>query len=161
VRLAVVAGRLADSGVAVTVLPATDLYLMGRDHDRDVPRGVSPAHRLLDHGVVCSIATNNVLNPFTPFGDCSLVRMANLYANVAQIGRPSELTACFDMVTSLPAKLMNLKNYGVAVGNPADFVVFDCKDRAGAIAELARPLYGIKNGWRTFVCPPPRLLHNP
>src|SRR5579862_3749256 len=89
-RLAAVAGQLVDAGVAVTVLPATDLYLMGRDRPRDVPRGVSPAHRLLDHGVVCSIATNNVLNPFTPFGDCSLVRMANLYANVAQIGRPSE-----------------------------------------------------------------------
>ena len=99
------ARRLADAGVAVTVLPATDLYLMGRDRDHDVPRGVTPAHRLLDYGVVCSIASNNVLNPFTPFGDCSLVRMANLYANVAQIGRPSDLASCFDMVTTLPAKL--------------------------------------------------------
>src|SRR5579862_2956924 len=157
-RLAAVAGQLVDAGVAVTVLPATDLYLMGRDRPRDVPRGVSPAHRLLDHGVVCSIATNNVLNPFTPFGDCSLVRMANLYANVAQIGRPSELAACFDMVTTLPAKLMNLKNYGIAFGNPADLVVLDCESRAGATAELARPLFGLKNGRRRFVCPPPRLL---
>jgi len=157
-RLAAVAGQLVDAGVAVTVLPATDLYLMGRDRPRDVPRGVSPAHRLLDHGVVCSIATNNVLNPFTPFGDCSLVRMANLYANVAQIGRPSELAACFDMVTTLPAKLMNLKNYGIAFGNPADLVVLDCESRAGATAELARPLFGLKNGRRSFVCPPPRLL---
>jgi len=30
-RLKVVARRMADAGVAVTVLPATDLYLMGRD----------------------------------------------------------------------------------------------------------------------------------
>ncbi len=126
-RFAEIAERLADAGVAVTVLPATDLYLMGRDHDHDVPRGVTPAHRLLDHGVVCSIATNNVLNPFTPFGDCSLLRMANLYANVAQIGRPTELASCLDMVTTLPAKLMNLKNYGIKIGNPADLVVLDCK----------------------------------
>ena len=77
------------AGVALTVLPATDLYLMGRDHDHNVPRGVTPAHRLLHQGVTCSIATNNVLNPFTPFGDCSLIRMANLYANIAQAG-PSE-----------------------------------------------------------------------
>jgi cytosine deaminase len=142
------------------VLPATDLYLMGRGRDRDIPRGVAAAHRLLDHGVVCSIASNNVLNPFTPFGDCSLIRMANLYANVAQIGRPADLAACLDMVTTLPAKLMNLKDYGIAVGNPADLVVLDCTDRAGAVAELARPLFGMKNGRRTFVCPPPRLLPN-
>lgn len=157
-RFAEIAARLADVGVAVTVLPATDLYLMGRGRDHDVPRGVTAAHRLLDHGVVCSIATNNVLNPFTPFGDCSLVRMANLYANVAQIGRPAELASCLDMVTVLPAKLMNLKNYGIKIGNPADLVALDCSTPALAVAELARPLFGLKNGRRSFVCPPPRLL---
>jgi cytosine/creatinine deaminase len=152
------AARLADCGVAVTVLPATDLFLMGRGHDHDVPRGVAPAHRLLAHGVTCSIASNNVLNPFTPFGDCSLVRMANLYANVAQIGSATELASCLDMVTNLPAKLMNLDNYGLAVGNPADLVVLDCHDGSAAIAEIARPLFGIKKGRRTFICPPARLL---
>src|SRR5207249_10555509 len=74
--LAAAAKRLADAGVAVTVLPATDLLLMGRDHTQSVPRGVALVHRLLDHGVICSLATNNVLNPFTPFADCSLLRMA-------------------------------------------------------------------------------------
>jgi cytosine deaminase len=157
---AAAAKRLADAGVAVTVLPATDLYLMGRDHDHNIPRGVTAADRLLDSGITCSIASNNVLNPFTPFGDCSLLRMANLYANVAQVGRPPELASCFDMVTTLPAKLMNLEDYGIAVGNPAELVVLDCRDRAGAVAELARPLFGMKNGRRTFVCPPPRLLHH-
>jgi cytosine deaminase len=157
-RFVATAKRLADTGVAVTVLPATDLFLMGRDHDHDVPRGVTAAHRLLDHGVVCSIASNNILNPFTPFGDCSLIRMANLYANVAQIGRPAELASCLDMVTTLPAKLMNLRNYGIAVGNPADLVVLDCTDRAAAVAEIVRPLFGMKHGRRTFICPPARLL---
>jgi cytosine/creatinine deaminase len=157
-RFTAIARRLADAGVAVTVLPATDLFLMGRNHDHDVPRGVTAAHQLLDHGVVCSIASNNILNPFTPFGDCSLIRMANLYANVAQIGRPADLASCFDMITSLPAKLMRLQNYGIAIGNPADLVVLDGMDRAVAVAEIARPLFGMKNGRRTFVCPPARLL---
>ena len=40
-------GGSRDAGVAVTVLPATDLFLMGREHDHNVPRGVTPAHRLL------------------------------------------------------------------------------------------------------------------
>ena len=66
---------------------------MGRDHEHCVPRGVAPAHRLLQHGVKCSLATNNVLNPFTPFGDCSLVRMANLYANIARLGRPKDIAS--------------------------------------------------------------------
>jgi len=149
-RLAVIGRRLADCGVAVTVLPATDLFLMGRDHEFHVPRGVAPAHRLLAAGVSCSLATNNVLNPFTPFGDCSLIRMANLYANVAQIGRERDLCACFDMVTSLPARLMNASDYGIAVGHPADLVVLESRDPASAVAELAQPLFGLKRGRRSF-----------
>src|SRR3546814_9199567 len=98
-RLAEVAHRLAGAGVAVTVLPATDLFLMGRGHDHNIPRGVTHAHTLLQHGVTCSLSTNNVLNPFTPFGDASLVRMANLYANIAQVGSRAGMADCLDMVT--------------------------------------------------------------
>jgi cytosine deaminase len=60
------ARRLADAGVAVTVLPSTDLFLMGRGQRHDSVRGVLAAHELLQHGVNCSLSTNNVLNPFTP-----------------------------------------------------------------------------------------------
>jgi cytosine deaminase len=151
--LAVVARRLADAGVAVTVLPATDLFLMGRGATHLVPRGVTPVHRLLEHGVVCSLATNNVLNPFTPFGDCSLPRIANLYANIAQAARSDELRACLDMVTRLPARLMNLADYGIAVGNPADIVVLDCATSEAAVAELAQPLLALKRGRTSFSRP--------
>ena len=149
-RLREIGVRLADAGVAVTVLPATDLFLMGREHHHHVPRGVAPAHRLLAHGVTCSLATNNVLNPFTPFGDCSLIRIANLYANIAQLGRNADMHACFDMITTLPARLMNAARYGVAVGHAADLVVIDSRDPAMAVAELAQPLFGYKHGRRSF-----------
>ena len=150
VRLAEIGGRLAGAGVAVTVLPATDLFLIGREHQHHVPRGVAPVHRLMEHGVTCSLATNNVLNPFTPFGDCSLIRMANLYANIAHLGREAEMRACLAMVTTLPARLMNVADYGVAIGHPADLVVLDSRDPAMAVAELALPLLGFKRGRRSF-----------
>ncbi len=82
---AALARRIANAGVAVTVLPATELFMMGRDQDYNVRRGVADVNLLVEHGVNCSLSTNNVLNPFTPFGDCSLLRMANLQANVCQI----------------------------------------------------------------------------
>lgn len=159
-RLAEIGRRLADAGVAVTVLPATDLFLMGRDRQLHVPRGVAPAHRLLADGVTCSLATNNVLNPFTPFGDCSLIRIANLYANVAQIGDAKTLCSCFDMVTRGPAMLMNLSSYGIAVGNPADLVVLDCTEEAAAVAEIIQPLFAYKRGRRSFTRAEP-VLHRP
>jgi cytosine deaminase len=155
-----VARRLADTGIAVTVLPATDLFLIGRAHTHNIPRGVTPAHILARHGVTCSLATNNVLNPFTPYGDCSLIRMANLYANTAHVGTPHELAVCFDLVTASPARLMNLGEYGIAIGHPADIVVLDCDTPAAAVAELAQPLFGFKRGRLTFTRPLPE-LHRP
>lgn len=159
-RFAAVARRLEGAGVAVTVLPSTDLFLIGRDHDHDVPRGVTPAHRMLAEGVTCSLSTNNVLNPFTPFGDCSLVRMANLYANIAQVGTPAGMADCLDMVTSQSAKLLNLDDYGVAVGNPGDLVVLDCASRAEAVSQITPVLAGFKAGRRTFTRSAPT-LHRP
>ena len=90
---------------------------MGRDSDYNVPRGVTRADRLAQHGVTCSLATNNILNAFTPFGDASLLRMANLYANVAQLGRREDFARCFDMITAAAARLMRLDGYGLAVGS--------------------------------------------
>ena len=94
-EVAALARRLADTGIAVTVLPLTDLFVMGRDQDHNVRRGVADANFLVEHGVNCSLSTNNVLNPVTPYGDCSLIRMANLHANVLQIGQPAQLRECF------------------------------------------------------------------
>jgi cytosine deaminase len=65
--LAVLARRLADIGIAVTVL-ATDLDLIGRDQDHNVRRGVARANFLAAHGVNCLLSTNNVRNPATSLG---------------------------------------------------------------------------------------------
>jgi len=156
-RLRAATARLAQAGVAVTVLPATDLYLMGREATHNAPRGLTMAHKLVEGGVLCSVATNNVLNPFTPFGDASLLRMANFYANVAQAG-VSEFETCLDLVTELPARLMNLADYGIAVGNPADLVVLDTGSGRDAIAELPDVLAGFKQGRQVFERRPPVLF---
>lgn len=154
------AGRLGDAGVAVTVLPSTDLFLMHRDHDHDVPRGVTPLHTMLSHGVNCSLSSNNVLNPFTPFGDCSLLRMANLYANITQIGKLDTLAECLGMVSTRSAKLLNLDDYGVEKGKTADLVVVDNTDPAMAVAELSQPMFGFKAGKPTMTRALPE-LHGP
>ena len=148
-----IAKRLANAGVAVTILPSTDLHLMGRSHDHAVPRGVVPAEPLRKAGVTCSISTNNVLNPFTPYGDGSLIRMANLYANVCHVSRPADLAGCLDMVTNSAARLMRLGDYGIKVGAPADLVCIDATSPTDAVATLAQPLWGFKRGRKSFTRP--------
>jgi cytosine/creatinine deaminase len=152
------ARRLADAGIAVTVLPATDLFLMGRDQEHSVRRGVADANLLVENGVNCSLSSNNILNPATPYGDCSLIRIANLYANVLQVDRPEKLRECFHMLTERSARLLNLEDYGFAVGHPADVVIINAQSPEQAIAEIAQPLAAFKNGRQTIAWNPPELL---
>ncbi len=154
------AATLGQAGVAVTILPSTDLHLMGRPHSHAIPRGVVPAQRLHAHGVMCSVATNNVLNPFTPYGDGSLIRMANLYANVCRVARPDELARCLEMITTDAARLMRLEDYGIREGAPADLLAIDAATPGAAISELAQPLWGLKSGRPSFTRPRPT-IHPP
>ena len=157
-QVAALARSLANTGIGVTVLPTTDLFLMGRDRDHAVVRGVADANLLCEHGVNCSLSSNNILNPATPYGDCSLIRMANLYANVLQVDRPERLRECFGMLTDRSARLLNLADYGFAVGRPADIVIVNAASPEQAIAEIAQPLAVFKHGRQTVEWHPPQLL---
>src|SRR5438270_5536926 len=157
-EVAALARRLADTGISVTVLPLTDLFVMGRDQDHDVRRGIADANFLAEHGVNCSLSTNNVLNPVTPYGDCSLIRMANLHANVLQIAQPAQLREIFAMLTEHSARLLNVTDYGIAVGNPADIVVIDAGSPEQAVAEIRQPLAVFKRGRRTVRREPAELV---
>jgi cytosine deaminase len=152
--------RLAASGVAVAVLPTTDLFTSGRHMEHSVLRGVADANALIAQGVNCAIATNNVLNPFTPYGDCSLVRIANLYANVVQRGTEEDLGECFAMLTGRAARILRRDDYGIAVGNPADIVLWNANTPAGVVATVAQPVAAFKRGRRLFTREIPALLRS-
>jgi cytosine deaminase len=153
-----IAKRLGDVGVAVTVLPATDLFVLAREKDYNVPRCVADANLFVAQGCNCSISTNNILNPFTPFGDCSLIRMTNLHANILQVSERAPLADLFAMITERSARLMNLDDYGIKIGNPADVVVIDAKSPAEAVAINAPVLAAFKRGKQTVRRPRAELL---
>lgn len=155
-----VARRMADTGVAATVLTATDLYLGGRHTDHNVPRNVLDLNFLNERGVTCSVASNNILNPFTPFGDGQLLRQVNMHAIVTQRANDDEVKALWDMTTSSAARLMRKDDYGIAVGGPADLVVLDAPDAVMALRTIAPVLAAYKNGRRTVTREPVK-LHRP
>ena len=139
--------KLAD--ITLTVLPATDMFLNGRDYDSLIPRGMVNANELLEMGINTTLSSNNILNAFTPYGDASLVRMANMYANVAQLAKNKQIVDVFNMITKNAAQLLS-KQTEIAVGAPATLVVLEAKDAVETIRTNAQALAGFKNGKQTF-----------
>jgi cytosine deaminase len=138
--------QIADAGLGVIALPATDLYLMGRSDDFNVRRGLTPIKRLLDAGVPVALASNNIRNPFTPVGTADLAHMAFVAAVAAHMGTPAELRALLDTITTHPARLLRLPDYGLAPGCRADLVVWDCTRPEDAIAALPPRTLVVKHG---------------
>ena len=72
-ELAPIAATIRDAGLSVLALPGADLYLMGHGDTHNVRRDLAPVRRLAEAGVNAAVSTNNVQNPFTPWGDADLL----------------------------------------------------------------------------------------
>jgi cytosine deaminase len=144
--LRAVMAKLRDAGISVLVLPVTDLYLMGRGDVSNMRRGIAPARNLHDAGVNVAVSTNNVQNAFTPFGDCDLLRVANILATAGHFGTVDDLVLVLRMATEHGARALRLPDYGLRDGMRADLVVLDCTEPAEAVATIPERLMVFKNG---------------
>jgi len=137
---------LAEAGIGVISLPATDLYLSGRRDAVNPRRGLTPIRRLLAAGVPVALATNNVRNPFTTVGTADLAHMAFLAAVAAHMGTPAQLRQLVDAITIHPARLLRLPDYGLAPGARADLVLWECERLEDVVAAQPGRALVVKDG---------------
>ncbi len=122
-RVAAIAPSLAEAGISVLALPASDLYMMGRRDAYNIRRGVAPLQQLAQFGVNVGIATNNVQNLFTPFGDGDVLKIATLTAQTLQLGTSDQHRLVIEMVTTNGARAIGLEPWGIKPGAIADLVL--------------------------------------
>ena len=140
------AAILKDAGVGVIILPATDLYLMGRKDVRNVRRGLAPAKRLLAAGVTVAVATNNILNAFTPMGTGDLALMGYLMTAAAHMGTERDVGDILAMLTEYPARMLRLPEHGLRIGARADLVLWETERAAEAVTTMAPRWLVVKAG---------------
>lgn len=138
---------VAQAGVSIITLPATDLYLGGRRDHANQRRGVTPVHLLRDSGVNVAFSSNNVRNAFTPFGKADPLQIGSLLAHVGQFGTPHSQAEVLRMATYDAARAMGLDgSYGIAAGKQADFVICDSPLVADVLLDIPVRLYVVKRG---------------
>ena len=147
----IIAG-LAEARIGVIVLPATDLYLMGRSDAFNIRRGLAPLRRLLRAGVPVALATNNVRNPFTPVGTADLAHLTFLAAVAGHMGSDADLRDLLRMVTEHPARILRRERSGIAVGGRADVVLWDAERPEDIAAALPARVAVVKGGRISVEC---------
>lgn len=141
-----IASKIADAGIHVVALPATDLYLNGREDLEKTRRGLTPVSVLLEENANVIFATNNIQNPFTPFGTGNILDIAYLFAEVTRMGTREDASTIIDMLTYRSAKALNLENYGFKIGGEADIVMFDTKNLRDLLLTKPKVVCSYKKG---------------
>lgn len=115
--------QVALAQIHLVSLPTTNLFLQGSWMETPVPRGLTRVREARELGVSVSLATDNVADPFFPYGSYDLLEAWTLGI---QVGHLAPVDDWLDTVTIRPARAMGLSWDGIlGPGCPADFMVLD------------------------------------
>lgn len=137
---------IAEAGVAVIANPLINITLQGRHDTYPKRRGMTRVPELIAGGVRVAFGQDCAMDPWYSLGSGDMLEVAHMGLHVAQMTSVSAMQACFDAVTTAPAQILGLSDYGVRVGSPANLVVLDAGDPVEAIRLRAARRYVIRNG---------------
>lgn len=118
---------VADAGMAVVSLPTCNMYLQDRTAGRTPRwRGITLLHEFSAAGVPVSVASDNCRDPFYAYGDHDMWDVFRQAVRIAQLDHP--IARWPDAITATPASVMGISAGRIAVGVPADLVLFRGRD---------------------------------
>ncbi|WP_293776175.1 amidohydrolase family protein [uncultured Oxalicibacterium sp.] len=138
---------LQQADISMVTLPATDLYLGGRNDTKNRRRGLTPVRALHEGGVNVAYSSNNIRNAFTPFGKADMLVIGSMLAHAISYGTPAHQAAILEMGTVNAARSIGIgRDYGIAVGKQADLVVLDTYAVADVLLDMPPRSWVIKRG---------------
>jgi cytosine deaminase len=121
---------LNTAGVAVVTDPHT-----GPLHAR--------AKELRAEGVRVCLGQDDISDAYYTFGRNNMLEVAFLAAHLLWMMTRQDVVALYDMITTEPAKAINLDGFGLSVGAPANLVVLDQPDEVEALRYHGPPAHVI------------------
>ncbi|MBW4539039.1 MAG: cytosine deaminase [Myxacorys chilensis ATA2-1-KO14] len=126
--------------------PLINITLQGRTDTYPKRRGVTRVKELWQQGINVSLGHDCIQDPWYSLGTGNMLDVASMAVHVCQMTGMAEIDACYNMVTWNGAKTLNLEEYGIAVGKPANLIVLDACDRYDAIRRRATVRHVISQG---------------
>ncbi len=100
------------------------------------PTGPMPPIRdLVARGVTVFAGTDNVRDAWSPFGSGDVLQTAARVAYQSDFRTDDELELALNMVTYAAARVLRIRDYGIAAGGKANLVIVDARSVAEAVAD--------------------------
>jgi len=137
---------IAEAGVAAVPNPLINIVLQGRHDTFPKRRGLTRVKEMRILGIPVGWGQDCVLDPWYSLGTADMLDVAFMGLHVAQMTSPEEMRACFDMVTTVNAGILNLDDLGLRPGALASLVVLDAGDPVEALRLRAGRRFVISRG---------------
>ncbi|MCT2537784.1 amidohydrolase family protein [Aquibacillus koreensis] len=119
---------MAEQQINAITLPGANMYLQGRADRGVVRRGITRVKELVEYSVPVATASDNINDPFHPFGRGDMLQIGLLTAYAAHMASKTEILHVLKMITTIPGRMFGIDNHQVEPGAYANFVVFDTND---------------------------------
>jgi cytosine deaminase len=126
--------------------PLINITLQGRHDTYPRRRGLTRIPELRAHGVPVALGQDCVMDPWYGLGSGDMLEVAHMAVHSVPMTSREAIRWSFDAVTSIPAAVMGLENYGVRVGANADLVILQAADPIDAIRMRSTRLAVIRRG---------------
>ena len=134
--------KMAEKNIKVIALPLTNFWLLNRNNKTtSFKRPVAPIKQLQKSHVDVSIGSDNVQDPWYPFGNFDPFYMMTCSIPMLQLNPWERMT--LSSIFLAPSRLLNLKWDGlIKKGCPADFVILEAQRWADVFStNLKRKVY--------------------
>jgi cytosine deaminase len=137
---------IAEAQVHAVANPLINITIQGRHDTYPKRRGMTRVPELMAAGVNVGFGHDCVMDPWYSLGSGDMLEVAHMGLHVAQMTSQAQIRACFDAVTVNGARILGLPGRGIAVGEPADFVLLQADDPVEAIRLRATRLLVVRHG---------------
>ncbi len=136
--------KIAEKNIKVIALPLTNFWLLNRNNKTtSLNRPVAPIKQLQQLHVDVSIGSDNVQDPWYPFGNFDPFYMMSCSIPMLQLNPWERMT--LSSIFLAPSRLLNLKWDGlIKKGCPADFVILDAQRWADVFSSTLKRKVFIK-----------------
>ena len=119
--------KMAEKNIKVIALPLTNFWLLNRSNKTtSFKRPVAPIKQLQKSHVDVSLGSDNVQDPWYPFGNFDPFYMLSCSIPMLQLNPWERMT--LSSIFLAPSRLLNLEWDGlIKKGCPADFVILDAQ----------------------------------
>jgi cytosine deaminase len=137
---------IAEAGVAAIANPLINITLQGRHDSYPKRRGLTRIPELMAAGVNVAFGHDCVMDPWYALGSGDMLEVAHMAVHAGQLTSLAEINACYDAVTTHPARILHLDGCGIAPGCRANLILLQAEDPFEAIRLKATRLLVLRNG---------------